>query len=75
MNQRFLLGGAVTVTISVVGILLEAWGMTAPLDMLFGREDFSGGLVGRSLAALGVGAVLLTGGFIAGTRSGFLARG
>ncbi|MEK9658670.1 MAG: hypothetical protein VW450_01820 [Chloroflexota bacterium] len=72
-KQLALVGGVVTVSVSVVGILLDTWALAAPLDMLFGVDDFSGSIIGRSLMAAAFGAVLLVTGYIAGRRTGYIS--
>jgi hypothetical protein len=73
MTQTALVGGVATVTVAVVGVLLDTWALAAPLDMLFGVEDFSGGVIGRSLLAAAAGAVLLVAGYFLGRRTGYIA--
>lgn len=73
-KQLALVGGVVTVSVSVVGILLDTWALAAPLDMLFGLEDFSAGVIGRSMVFAAAGAVLLYCGYVIGRRTGYIAE-
>jgi hypothetical protein len=73
MKQTALVGGVATVTVAVVGVLLDTWALAAPLDMLFGVEEFSAGVIGRSLLSGAAGAALLVAGYLIGRRTGYIA--